>query len=215
MDLQKRYTFTNNWADTHRGLWFKHFKSLSDQENHILEIGSYEGASTTWLLDELSNHPKSTVTAIDAFGLQLNDELRHKQQKSYKILQQHFKNNVRQSHNFSKLILIKKTSSDALRSMGKKCDGYFNFIYIDGSHAAGDVLRDAVYSWPLLDLGGFIVFDDYHLHMYLDPHDTPKPAIDGFLASYKPFLEIVHFGYQVIIQKKVRTDPVRVNKLSP
>jgi hypothetical protein len=31
----------------------------------------------------------------------------------------------------------------------------------DGSHRARDVLEDAVLSWPLLKVGGIMLFDDY------------------------------------------------------
>jgi len=38
---------------------------------------------------------------------------------------------------------------------------HFDYISIDGSHEAADVLSDAVLSWPLLKTGGLICFDDY------------------------------------------------------
>jgi predicted O-methyltransferase YrrM len=39
--------------------------------------------------------------------------------------------------------------------------GYFDFIYVDGSHQAPDVLSDAVLSFTLLKRNGVIAFDDY------------------------------------------------------
>jgi predicted O-methyltransferase YrrM len=38
---------------------------------------------------------------------------------------------------------------------------YFEFIYIDGSHQAPDVISDAILSFHLLKSGGVIAFDDY------------------------------------------------------
>jgi predicted O-methyltransferase YrrM len=62
---------------------------------------------------------------------------------------------------------------------------YFDFIYIDGSHMAQDVLCDAVLAFRLLRVGGVIVFDDYIWFETLpegkDPLRCPKPAIDAFV----------------------------------
>ena len=37
----------------------------------------------------------------------------------------------------------------------------FDLAYIDGSHMAADVYRDAALTWPLMKSGGVILFDDY------------------------------------------------------
>lgn len=37
----------------------------------------------------------------------------------------------------------------------------FDLVYIDGSHYSHDVLSDAVLSFPLLKVGGHMLFDDY------------------------------------------------------
>ena len=37
----------------------------------------------------------------------------------------------------------------------------FDFIYIDPSHQAPDILTDAVLAFKLLRLSGVMVFDDY------------------------------------------------------
>ena len=39
--------------------------SVPGQETHVLEIGSWEGRSSAWLLEQLLTHPRSTLTAID------------------------------------------------------------------------------------------------------------------------------------------------------
>ena len=77
----------------------------------------------------------------------------------------------------------------------------FDFIYIDGSHIARDVLVDACMSWPLLKNNGIMVFDDY---MWMGSPlllHRPKPAIDAFTSIFGQEMLIVHNGYQVAIQK--------------
>ena len=65
---------------------------------------------------------------------------------------------------------------------------YFDFIYIDGSHQAPDVLCDAILGFKLLKVNGFIAFDDYlwqeQLPYGTDPIRCPKPGIDAFTNIY-------------------------------
>jgi predicted O-methyltransferase YrrM len=78
----------------------------------------------------------------------------------------------------------------------------FDFIYIDGSHIAKDVLTDAVMAWPLLKPKGLMVFDDY---MWGNPRDIlrrPKPAIDAFTNMFAEEVDIIHVGYQLVVRKK-------------
>lgn len=78
----------------------------------------------------------------------------------------------------------------------------FDFIYIDGSHQAKDVLTDACLSWNLLASGGIMIFDDYQWHPSgFKDYQTPKPAIDAFLSCFEGRYNPIWSGYQVAIQK--------------
>jgi predicted O-methyltransferase YrrM len=96
---------------------------------------------------------------------------------------------------------IKSTSVKALGGLiaQKK---QFDFIYIDGSHLAKDVLTDACMSWPLLKDKGFMVFDDY---LWRPPGfgvmQRPKIAVDTFVNMFEDELIIAHTGYQLIVRK--------------
>jgi predicted O-methyltransferase YrrM len=72
--------------------------------------------------------------------------------------------------------------------------GYFDLIYIDGSHQAPDVLTDAVMSFQLLKVGGVMIFDDYLWTMdkpgFQDVLKMPKPAIDAFLNIFQRKMSI-------------------------
>jgi hypothetical protein len=96
---------------------------------------------------------------------------------------------------------IKSTSVEALGGLiaQKK---QFDFIYIDGSHLAKDVLTDACMAWPLLKSKGFMVFDDY---LWKPQGFTllqrPKVAIDAFVNMFEDELNIAYSGYQLIVRK--------------
>jgi hypothetical protein len=78
-----------------------------------------------------------------------------------------------------------------------------DFIYIDGSHVAKDVLVDAVLSWDLLKVGSIIIFDDYQWRVKLwNPWARPQIAIDAFLQVFEPYVELRHKEYQVVVKKK-------------
>ena len=82
---------------------------------------------------------------------------------------------------------------------------FFDLIYIDGSHHAPDVLADAVLSFPLLKIGGVMIFDDYLWHLRgQDQLQCPKPAIDAFINIYFGKLSIIFSpNSQVCAEKTV------------
>jgi hypothetical protein len=76
----------------------------------------------------------------------------------------------------------------------------FDFIYIDASHVALDVLVDAAHSWQLLAEGGLLVFDDYGLSFGI-PMLEPTAAIDAFLTVVASECTPVEGGHQVIVRR--------------
>jgi hypothetical protein len=61
----------------------------------------------------------------------------------------------------------------------------FDFIYVDGSHEAADVLFDACCAYHLCMPGGRICFDDYSWgHPGFIAQFTPKAAIDAFMSMH-------------------------------
>ena len=58
---------------------------------------------------------------------------------------------------------MKARSLDVLASLlaDGRSAGTFDVAYVDGSHAARDVIGDGVMCWELLRRGGVVVFDDY------------------------------------------------------
>jgi hypothetical protein len=87
---------------------------------------------------------------------------------------------------------------------GKK--GYFDFVYVDGSHQAPDVLTDAVLAFKLTKTGGLMIFDDYlwaeNLTGGVDPIRSPKIAVDAFTNIFCRKIRIIQAPlYQIFLQK--------------
>lgn len=83
-------------------------------------------------------------------------------------------------------------------------EGYWNsfdFVYVDGSHRARDVLTDGVMSWNLLKYGGVMAFDDDEWKRGDDEFGWPRRGIDAFESVFRPELRLVKGGYRRIWQK--------------
>lgn len=167
----------------------------------VLELGSWEGASSTWLLRNACDaSPASQLTCVDHF-----DQLRTLAgaERAAK-----FSYNTRLTGLWPRVDLrIDFTVAALSRLLTERRE--WDLIYVDASHEAADTLLDAMLAWKGLKQGGILVFDDYEWPE--KPHDSPlhpKPGIDAFLHVHAHELEMVHKGYQVMVMKLV---PPRFN----
>ncbi len=160
-----------------------------------LEIGCCEGRSTIWFLENILTGAGSRIACIDHF----EGSADHKHfEVDISGIEERFIANVSEGDHWGRVTLLKDHSWKVLRKIHKDD---FDFIYLDGSHLAADVLEDAVLSWRLLKTGGILVFDDYLWKNMTEPLDNPWPGIDAFLAIYKPKYKELHRGYQIAIEK--------------
>jgi len=186
------YKFSFDGISTNAKIWLTHLDEFKGKPNiHALEIGSYEGRSALWFLSNILTHETSSITCVDLF---------------FKEIDSTFDSNVKTSGMSHKIVKLKGDSKTVVRHLDRK----FDFVYIDGSHVAKDVLVDAVLAWDLVKPGGIILFDDYGFRRSLDDNQStaliPRPAIDAFLTAFRHHIDILHQDYQVIIRKKVEPD---------
>ena len=202
---RKRFLFQHTWFDDFvRPEWEEHISHLRGKRLSILEVGSFEGASTTWLLDNLMSHPDSTLIAVDTFegGMEHQDA---EQAKKYGLatLEQRFRSNVSQCIHSDRLTVMKSTSEEALLRLREE-RAKFDLIYIDASHIAIDVLHDAVLSWRMLSLGGTLIFDDFAWKGYMEDCYNPRIAILSFLRCAAPEIETRETEGQLWVTKVLR-----------
>jgi hypothetical protein len=161
-----------------------------------IELGVFEG-ETTFNIAHLLVHrnPKYKHYAIDPFRASEN----LKQEVVDKAKKQFISNMVE----FPQVELIEKPSFEGLLELhqrGIKVD----FIYVDGSHFAKDVLSDAVLGFELLNLGGVMLFDDAVSWRYGEHiQDSPKIAVDSFIQCNWNRLRVLEMpgGYQTAIKR--------------
>jgi len=186
------YQFGANWFSQYIPDWDTRLAHLKGRENlRYLEIGPYEGRPFFWVLDHVLTHPSFRATAIDIFWA----DPAAAYEKGYEY---RFRKNLGLSALSERVTVIKGSSQTELRKLPLES---FDLIYIDGSHATGDVLTDAVLSWQLLKVGGIMIFDDYVWNPEWPFDITPRIAIDSFLTAYSGEIEEIARDVQLFVRK--------------
>jgi predicted O-methyltransferase YrrM len=205
------YEFTTPWFEKNRMIWAALFEQI--KPSRVLEIGSFEGAASCFMIDHLKHRDPSELICIDSWEQQLTPTVRIVDTINMSDVEKRFDRNsaiaVANNPHVS-LTKIKARSHTALPNLlaeGKR--DYFDFIYIDGSHEAPDVMFDAVLGFEMVRLGGVMVFDDYLLTVKSefgpDPLRSPKLAIDAFTTIFSRRVRLMEApNFQVYAQKVSR-----------
>jgi predicted O-methyltransferase YrrM len=183
-NYERDYDFSWDVFTLNIPLWRTLLEPFAGKPNvRYLEIGVAEGRSLLWVLDNILTHPTSRATGIDPFMV-AGHEAR-------------LRANIEKSSGPEKTRLIKGFSQDVLPDL--EPDSY-DIIYIDGSHLAGDVMFDSVYTWRLLRDGGLVIHDDYNAGT--KPAETQALiAIDMFITGRRNTAQVLHRGHQVVLRK--------------
>lgn len=165
----------------------------------MLEIGTWEGRSATFLLASPLCANGGSIVCIDHFDLFATPAGKERHEK---VL-----------HNLSltgrPFRVIEKFSVPGLMVLLEEAikgeTAGFDWVYIDGSHRADDTFLDAELAWRLANEGAIFIFDDY---LGLDqPHESPyhpKSGIDAFMKLHGNEFELISSGYQIVLRKKTR-----------
>jgi len=191
MKAETDYQFSNEWFNGNKVIWSQLLQQLNP--SRILEVGSYEGQSTAYIIESLAKDSDIEIHCIDSW----EGSIEHKQGGSSEAnmieVEARFAHNMKtaidQVSHKVKLELHKGLSNKELpKLIANDMQEYFDFIYIDGSHQAPDVLFDAILGFELLRVGGIMAFDDYLWQEPLpggtDPIRCPKISIDTFTNIY-------------------------------
>lgn len=179
-------TLTQDWTSMHFGRWMKKLAALRGLPNaRVLELGCYEGRATVWLLDNVFNGPGTIYTAVDTF----KGGGDHVGLIDFEPVRDRFMGNI--APYVDRVQVLVATTAEAgcvLRN------NYFDFVYVDASHVACDVLADCVLAHRVLKPGGLCICDDYGWPGR--PGDGPKEGIDAFLKAYGLRVCDVEIAYQ-------------------
>ena len=187
---EPEYKFASDWFSSSINNFENNLLPLKDNINKILEIGSYEGRSSVWFLNNIMNNEHSRLYCIDPFFATGN----------YK---ENFLHNINISYNNTKINIIENTALLGLSQLivTKK---QFNIIYINSSHYSKDVNQYLVLSWNLITINGLLILDDSlftEVKENIDSKLLPQDTIEHFLSTISNQYEVIHKDYQLLIKK--------------
>lgn len=179
--------FTTDWVTPHKTNFTLCMSHLGFTRGKFLEIGSFEGRSTCWFLQN-GLADDGTMVCVDTF-------------KPYWYeggdLLEKFTTNVREvKKKYQVLDTFAMESPKALAQLIQQ-KKIFDFIYIDGDHSPSGVITDACMAWGLLRQGGVMLFDDYEY----DAEPT-KIGINAFLGTFDGQYDVILQNYQIAVMKK-------------
>ena len=183
--LEKGYFFTQDVFSFRIPTWQEHLQPLLTTEQiNIVEVGSYQGMSACWLLDNILIHPGDKLTCIEP---KFDPKLRE---------------NLAKTGSESKVILLEGDVHQHLSSLDANNIDLVNLQ--DKCKKPEYVEKNAIFGWKSLKKGGIMVFKDYGWTNPAYPEIKPKLGIDRFLESIKGEWELVHKVpqiFQLIIRK--------------
>ena len=201
---QQELNYSVDWFSGNIPVWdqvFDHVGLRGKDNLQFLEIGCFEGRATNYLLNNILTGKGSEIHVVDTFGGSRSEAgMKWDDTYDFDELYNKFKGNT--APHKDKVVIHRGMSGDIL-----KTDFYpntFDFIYVDGSHTAYDVLQDAVLAHPLLKVGGVIIFDDFGWKdpTNLHPTNSPELGVTCFYNAYELSYRSLFQGYQIGFIKK-------------
>lgn len=190
------FIFTVDWFSQNIPNLLHVLTPYKDKDNvHMLEIGSLQGLSTVWMLENILTHPTSKIDCVDTFEGSFEHADQH---ELIKNLYDVFKHNTKRYGD--KVNIHRGMSQVVLR--GLRPVPTYDIIYIDGDHLAPSVMEDGVLAFRLLKSGGIMIFDDYPWGKEIPEIRRPKFGIDAFMSVFQEQFDVLVANYQMIIRKK-------------
>lgn len=179
-----KYEFTADYFSNNIPRWEREVKPrFLGKPCKVLDIGSFEGRSATWLLDNVLTHPKAEITCVDDYSGKAEARKRIIKNLGHRAEDIYVSNIV---------AVLKKLHLD-----GKKYD----LIYIDLGAGSREVLEVAVLAFSLLKGRGMMIFDDYTADKF-HANSCPKQGIDAFVDIYARELKVLHTSWQMMVMKR-------------
>jgi predicted O-methyltransferase YrrM len=166
----------------HADTWSKYLAEFAGHPGvTFLEVGSFEGRSACWLLENVLTHPSSRLICVDVFEPEYVAK---------------FDRNIARTGARERVVKKKGRSQNVLRRLPLDS---FEAIYLDASSNPSDQLQDCVLAWPLLKDRGVLIVDDYGGGRSWEP--GVSQAVDAFLHCFWGECHILHSDFQLMVRK--------------
>jgi predicted O-methyltransferase YrrM len=171
--------------------WFKdvekYFRHVPKTKLRALQIGSYTGDATIWLLNNREVERLHDVDTWEGSEEQAHEPL------DFNSVEEYYDSRTADI----RVVKCKMTSDEFFHTNNNT----YNFIYVDGDHTALQTALDGLNAFRVLEPGGVMAFDDYLWNYNGDPYLEPKRGVDAVLSVCRGQYRLIESGYQVWIEK--------------
>jgi predicted O-methyltransferase YrrM len=200
------YEFSNTWFDQNIPVWDALLPRFAPKR--VLEIGSYEGRSASYLIEKFGPSQPLELHCVDTWEGGIEHD-----RAGMSTVEARFDKNIQTALRKvgNPQVVVKKHKKLSYLALAElitvERKGTFDVLYVDGSHQAPHVLTDAVMGFHLVRSGGLMIFDDYIWSMEemgkQDMFNMPKMAIDAFVNVFTRKAVVVRGApvYQLYVTK--------------
>lgn len=129
-------------------------------EGDVVEIGSWQGYSTSYLARAVAESGRGRMYAIDHFGGNVGKQALYRvKEPDLSDLERNFRNNMSRL-GLDSVVRVLPVSSEEAAAQLRRESVRIRFLFIDGDHSRQGVQRDVDLFFPLLRTGAIVVFDD-------------------------------------------------------
>jgi len=167
---------------------------LQELAGDVVEIGSWQGYSTSFLAKAVRDSGNGTIYAIDHFrGNFGKEQLYVVGRPDLSDLRRGFENNLRRLGLWEVVHLLDMPNDEAIQRL----DGVkVRLLFIDGDHTREGVEKDIRLFLPLVIPGGLVLFDDFapHFHGLVE-------AVDLLIATQE-FARVFSFHNTLVLRRQ-------------
>lgn len=164
---------------------------LQELEGDVVEIGSWQGRSTSFLARAVKESKNGEFFAIDHFEGNLGKEDFYAVDGSVNNLKANFQKNMSKFELSDFVNLLDMTNVKASKLINEKV---IRFLFIDGDHTKKGVKKDIELFFPRLVKGSIVVFDDY-----FDGFPGLIEAVDEMMKETK-FTKVFYYRHSLVVK---------------
>ncbi|CAN0219013.1 unnamed protein product, partial [Ectocarpus sp. 8 AP-2014] len=128
-----------------------------EQPFHVLETGSWQGESASWIAEHILKHPESILVCLDTWNGSPPPE-----NSGYDMaaIEDRFRSNMARIRNGDRVVAFKGTSLESLANiLASGLDSRFDAVFLDGSH---EVMYDMRKEHSCIRRMVFLFLSDIH-----------------------------------------------------
>lgn len=188
------YFATKDGFTMHISNWNMFLSKFKNEPNlNFLEIGTGNGRSGVWVLENILTHSTSKFTTVD-----VQERWLYKKGMQFKgitleeDIEISVKENLQPYIETGKCDYILRDSKLFLKENNNT--EKYDFIYLDGCHEPDYVIYESCLAFQLLKKGGYLLFDDYGW-------GNCRYGIDSFLLCFSKQYNLLFKDWQVLVEK--------------